>query len=140
MIPNASLIITSRDEDPRVLLKTIENLLDTTAAHRCELIVVDDGSVASVSLPGYVKLFRNNTAIGVSRARRMGASFSHGRILTWLDAHMSFAPDWFDQMLKYADTGSLLCSAFCDYELRGVHCWGADFNWCGERDYLRQLV
>jgi GT2 family glycosyltransferase len=61
-----------------------------------------------------------------------------GEVLVWLDAHMTFAPDWLERMLAYVDSGSLLCSAFCDYERSVRHCFGADFVWCGERDYMKQ--
>jgi hypothetical protein len=48
---------------------------------------------------------------------------------------MTFAPGWLDHMLNHVDSGALLCSAFWDYELSTCHCWGADFLWCGERNY-----
>ena len=55
-----------------------------------------------------VNLIRNPEPIGVSRARRLGASVATGSVLVWLDAHMSFAPDWLDRMLEHVDSGDLL--------------------------------
>ena len=52
-----------------------------------------------------------------------------------MDAHMRFAADWLDRMLPHVESGALLCASWWDYELTRPLCWGADFLWCGERDY-----
>jgi GT2 family glycosyltransferase len=111
-------------------------LLDTTARHEREVILIDDGSEIPVT-PSYagMTVIRNPAAAGVSRARRQGAAVATGSVLVWLDAHMSFAPDWLDRMLEHVDSGSLLCSAYWDYEQSSCYSWGADFVWCPERDY-----
>ena len=51
---------------------------------------------------------------------------------------MSFAHDWLDHMLTQVDSGALLCSASWNYEQSVCYCWGANFTWCGERDYTTQ--
>jgi GT2 family glycosyltransferase len=131
-----SFLITARNESQSVLNTTIVGLLETTAQHPREIIVIDDGSDVPVAfMDPEVRLIRNDEPIGVSRSRRFAASLASGDVLVWLDAHMTFAPDWLDHMLKYVDSGALLCSAFWDYELSTCHCWGADFLWCGERNY-----
>ena len=119
-----------------MLNTTIDGLLGTTAQHPREVIVIDDGSDVPVSCTSpEVHVIRNAEPIGVSRSRRYAASVASGDVLVWLDAHMTFAPDWLAHMLNHVDSGALLCSAFWDYELSTCHCWGADFLWCGERAY-----
>lgn len=134
-----SFIIPSRDEAPEVLNATVENILATVGAQAFEVIVVDDGSVVPISsLHPCVQLLRNETPLGVSPSCSKGAELSSGDVLVWLDAHMRLAPDWLEKMLAHVDSGSLLCSPFWDYNMEVCYCWGADFTWCGERDYGRQ--
>ena len=140
MAPDISFIITARNEEPVILEKTISGLIETTEQCASEIIVVDDGSTAPVvCTQKEVLLIRNNAPVGVSQSRRYGASLAKGNVLVWLDAHMTFAPDWLDQMLAHVDSGSLLCSAFWNYEQTIRHCFGADFVWRGERNYFEQL-
>lgn len=82
-------------------------------------------------------MFRNDISIGTCRSRRRAAAGCSGEIIVSLDAHMSFAPGWLEEMLAHVDSGALLCAAWWDYELTRPLCWGADFLWCGERDYHR---
>jgi len=133
-----SFLITARNESQPVLEATIDGLLETTARHPREIIVIDDGSDVPIAfMHPEMRVIRNEVPIGVSRSRRHAASLASGDVLVWLDAHLTFAPDWFDHMLTHVDSGALLCSAFWDYELSTCHCWGADFLWCGERDYWK---
>jgi GT2 family glycosyltransferase len=136
MTQKISFICTARNEPPVALAATIDGLLQTTSRHERELVVIDDGSETPVECPSDgVTLIRNPEPIGVSQSRRMGASVATGSVLVWLDAHMTFAPDWLDRMLEHVDTGSLLCSAYWDYGQSTCYSWGADFAWCPERDY-----
>jgi len=136
MTNGISYLITARNESPPVLGATIDGLLETTSRHPGEIIVIDDGSdVPVASTSPEVLVIRNSEPIGVSRSRGYAASIASGDVLVWLDAHMTFAPDWLDQMLTHVGSGALLCSAFWDYDLSTCHCWGADFVWCGERNY-----
>jgi glycosyltransferase involved in cell wall biosynthesis len=131
-----SFLITARNESQLVVSKTIDGLLETTTQHPKEIIIVDDGSDAPLRCTSpEVFVTRNPEPIGVSRSRGYAASIARGDVLVWLDAHMTFAPDWLNQMLSHVDSGALLCSAFWDYELSTCHCWGADFVWCGKRNY-----
>jgi hypothetical protein len=135
-----SFLINARNESEWVLGATIDGLLESTAQYPREIIVIDDGSdVPFGCTSAEVRVIRNPKPIGVSRSRRYAASIAGGDVLVWLDAHMSFAPDWLDHMLDHVDSGALLCSAFWDYELSTCHCWGADFHWCGERNYWEGL-
>ena len=133
-----SFVITTRDESTPVVETTIDGLLATSAAWTREIIVVDDGSLVPVSLEQpEVHVVRNPTSIGVHQSRRHGASLATGDVLVWLDAHMSFAPDWLDRMLAHVDSGALLCASWWDYELTKPVCWGADFLWRAERNYAK---
>ena len=135
-----SFIINSRNESNSVLEATITSLLTTTARYETEIIVIDDGSTIPVAgLSRDIRLFRNQEPIGVSQSRRNGAHIATGDVLVWLDAHMTFADDWLDQMLPYVESGSLLCSAAWDYNRSNCYCWGVDFEWCAERNYERGL-
>jgi len=134
-----SFLIVARNEPPAILDATIQGLLETTPPAGRELIVVDDASSTPVtcSRPEVV-VVRNSEPAGTARSRRRGASLAGGAVLVWLDAHMSFAPDWLDRMLAHLDSRVLLCSEFWNYERTICHSWGADYAWCGKRDYAAQ--
>jgi polypeptide N-acetylgalactosaminyltransferase len=137
MRPSVSFIIAVRDEPRDLLEATIEGLLRTSDGFRREIVLVDDGSLVPIQIERPdILVVRNSEPIGSARSRRTGASFASGEVLSFLDPHMSFAPDWLDKMMAHADSGALLCSAWWDYELTRCLCWGADFLWCGERDYV----
>lgn len=131
-----SFLIVARNELEEHLNATVDGILATSAGHNREIIVVDDGSSTPVCLDyPEIRVLRNAASIGTCQSRRLGASAATGNVLVSLDAHMSFAPDWLDQMLSHVDSGALLCAAWWNYELTRPLCWGADFLWCGERDY-----
>jgi len=131
-----SFVVAARDESPAVLNATIEGLFNTSAGHSIEVVIVDDGSAVPVYVDRpEVRVVRNAVPIGSSQSRRKAASLATGEVLVSMDAHMRFAPDWLDRMLAHVDSGSLLCAAWWDYELTRPLCWGADFQWCGERNY-----
>jgi glycosyltransferase involved in cell wall biosynthesis len=131
-----AFIIAVRDEPNDLLQATLEGLLRTSDGYRREIVLVDDGSIVPIQIERPDTLVvRNGEPIGSARSRRTGASFASGDVLSFLDPHMSFAPDWLDKMMAHVDSGELLCSAWWDYELTRCHCWGADFCWCGDRDY-----
>jgi polypeptide N-acetylgalactosaminyltransferase len=137
MRPTVSFIIAVRDEPSDLLKATLDGLLRTSDGYQREIVLVDDGSIAPIHIerPDVV-VVRNGEPIGSARSRRTGASFASGDVLSFLDPHMSFAPDWLDKMMAHVESEALLCSAWWDYELTRCHCWGADFRWCGERDYV----
>ena len=133
-----SFIIATRNEAQPVLEATIDGLLATSQGYWREIVVVDDASAAPVSLAHPdVQVVRHNEAMGIARSRRHGASMTSGEVLVWLDAHMSFAPDWLECMLAHVDSGALLCATFWNYELKRALCWGADFVWHTERNYAQ---
>jgi len=140
MQPTLSFIIAVRDEPRHLLDATVDGLLRTSTQYRSEIVIVDDGSIVPLALerPEAV-IIRNSQPIGSARSRRLGASFANGEVLVFLDPHMSFAPDWLDQMLAHADCGALLCAAWWDWELTRPVCWGAEFVWCDTRNYKAGL-
>jgi len=134
-----SFVVTAREEDPAVLRRTLTELRATAPPREREILVVDDGSSRPIAgVPGDVTIIRHETPLGVSRARRRGCALAVGEVLVCLDAHMTFAHDWLDRMLAHVDSGALLCAPFRDYERSTCYCFGADFEWCGQRDYRGQ--
>ena len=131
-----SFVVTARDEPPEVLAATIDGLLATSEAQDREIVIVDDGSQEAVTIMRTAtRVVRNEKALGVAQSRRLGAALATGDVLVWTDAHMSFAPDWLEKMLRHVDTGALLGASWWNYELTRPLCYGAEFVWCGDRDY-----
>jgi len=134
-----SFVVAAREERPDLLEHTIAELRATTPAGEREIVVIDDASTRPVAgLPQDVQVVRNAQPVGVSMARRKGCALAGGDVLVCLDAHMSFGRDWLDRMLAHVESRALLCSAFWDYERHACHCFGADFEWCAQRDYGAQ--
>jgi GT2 family glycosyltransferase len=133
----ASIIITTRNEEPALLEATLSGIRETTPDGAVEIIVVDDGSDAPVA-PGSLgaaRLLRHPTPLGVCESRRSGALLARGELLIWLDAHMSFGAHWLQQLAVQAHPDALVCSPFWTYDLKDCMCWGADLTWNSERDY-----
>lgn len=134
-----SFVITARNEPAPLLAATVNELRATTPAQEREIIVIDDGSSVPIgALAPDVQVVRNEESRGVSQARRQGCDVATGHVLVCLDAHMTFDPAWLDRMVAHVESGALLCSAFWDYERTVCHCFGADFQWCAERNYSTQ--
>jgi glycosyltransferase involved in cell wall biosynthesis len=131
-----SFVVTARDEPADVLAATIDGLLATSTGQDREIVIVDDGSQEAVTIerPG-TRVVRNAKALGVAQSRRLGAAMTTGDVLVWTDAHMSFAPDWLEEMLRHVDTGALLGASWWNYELTRPLCYGAEFVWCADRDH-----
>jgi glycosyltransferase involved in cell wall biosynthesis len=133
---DASIIVTSRNEDPEILAATLAGIESTTRHLRIEVIVIDDGSEVPVRCSSAgVRLARNGAPVGTCMARRMGADLASAGVLVWIDAHMSFGAGWLDQLLVQAGSHCLLCSPFWSYDLKDCMCWGADIRWGSSRDY-----
>ncbi len=131
-----SFVLVARDEPSPLLEVTVQGLLETSAGYAREIVVVDDGSRAPVFLEWpEVCVVRKPEPVGTAKARRYGASIATGDVLVLMDAHMRFAADWLDRMLPNVESGALLCASWWEYDLTRPLCWGADFLWCGERDY-----
>jgi hypothetical protein len=132
-----SILITTRDEDPRMLEATVAGVRETTRHVATDIIVVDDASrtpISPSSVPG-ARLLRHPEPLGICESRRVAAMLARGDAFVWMDAHMSFGAHWLQQLLVQAAPDALICAAFWDYELKNCLCWGADFTWNAERNY-----
>ena len=130
MQPKLSILMPTRNEDPLVVAATIHGAIATTYGHSCEIIVIDDGSDEPFEFQHpLVKVVRNPTPIGEAGARALGCTLATGDILAMIDAHMSFAPGWFEAFLPHVASRALLCSPWYDYRHTKVYCWGCDFTW-----------
>lgn len=116
-------------------------MIRTTALCKREIVVVDDGSYPPLvqSRPN-IRWVRNESPLGVSGARMCAAKIATGDVLVWLDAHMTFHVGWLECMLAHVDSGALLCPAAWTYDLKRCTGWGANLEWCAERNYATQRV
>lgn len=130
MQPKVSIVMPARNEDPMVVAATIHGAIATTYDHGCEIILVDDGSDQPLEFEHpLVTVVRNPVSLGPAGARALGCKLAKGDVLAIVDAHMSFAPGWFEAFLPYVESGALLCSPWWDYRHTRVYCWGCDFTW-----------
>jgi glycosyltransferase involved in cell wall biosynthesis len=135
-----SIIIATRDEDATILSRTVERVIETSITYNREIVIIDDASIRPVQFTHpKVRVIRHDAPTGVQQSRRHGGCVASGDVLVWLDAHMSFAPDWLDKMMAHVDSGSVLCAAWWDYTLSQPLCWGADFAWCRQRNYRAMI-
>jgi hypothetical protein len=131
-----SFVITSRDEDPATLARTVTGICDSCPASDRDIVVIDDGSGSPIGgLPGDVRLVRNLAPLGVSGARRLGCDHARGELLMIMDAHLTFGAGWLDAMLGAAGPGALVCGAYWDYEQAEHASFGADLHLETVRDH-----
>ncbi|XP_060681448.1 polypeptide N-acetylgalactosaminyltransferase 4 [Hemiscyllium ocellatum] len=108
-LPTTSVVIAFYNEAWSTLLRTIHSVLETSPAVLLkELILVDDYSdriYLKSQLEQYVsnlqrvRLIRTNKREGLVRARLIGATFSTGDVLTFLDCHCECVPGWLEPLL-----------------------------------------
>ncbi|KAM9775954.1 polypeptide N-acetylgalactosaminyltransferase 12 isoform 2-T2 [Syngnathus typhle] len=108
-LPSTSVIITFYNEAWSTLLRTVHSVLETSPDILLkELILVDDFSEADhlkEPLEKYlrglrkVRLIRATKREGLVRARLLGASYSTGDILTFLDCHCECHEGWLEPLL-----------------------------------------
>ncbi|XP_051871806.1 polypeptide N-acetylgalactosaminyltransferase 4 [Pristis pectinata] len=109
-LPTTSVIIAFYNEAWSTLLRTIHSVLETSPAVVLkELILVDDYSdriYLKSQLEEYisnlqrVRLIRTNKREGLVRARLIGATFSTGDVLTFLDCHCECVTGWLEPLLE----------------------------------------
>lgn len=109
-LPTTSVIIAFYNEAWSTLLRTIHSVLETSPAVLLkELILVDDYSdriYLKSQLEQYisnlqrVRLIRTNKREGLVRARLIGATFSTGEVLTFLDCHCECVTGWLEPLLE----------------------------------------
>ncbi|HUQ93566.1 MAG TPA: glycosyltransferase [Bryobacteraceae bacterium] len=98
-----SVVVISRDEGPD-LRTTVENLEDTLPAD-AEIVVVDDGSIDGsadylATRRKRVRLLRSETALGVAKARLLGAAKTSGDVIIFADAHLGLDRDWWQPLVE----------------------------------------
>lgn len=132
-----SFVIATRNENPDTVAATIQGLLATSYyGNWREIIVVDDCSDERfVYYHPEVIVMRNAEPMGSCLSRRRGCAAACGDVVVGLDAHMSFAPGWLEEMLKYVDSGALLCPPWMNYRQTQTYHWGCRFGWQGTRDH-----
>ncbi|KAK1173096.1 polypeptide N-acetylgalactosaminyltransferase 4 [Acipenser oxyrinchus oxyrinchus] len=109
-LPTTSVIISFYNEAWSTLLRTIHSVLETTPAVLLkEIILVDDFSdrvYLKSQLEEYisnldrVRLIRTNKREGLVRGRLIGATYSTGDVLTFLDCHCECVPGWIEPLLE----------------------------------------
>ncbi|XP_067866140.1 polypeptide N-acetylgalactosaminyltransferase 4 [Heterodontus francisci] len=109
-LPTTSVVIAFYNEAWSTLLRTIHSVLETSPAVLLkELILVDDYSdriYLKSQLEQYiselqrVRLIRTKKREGLVRARLIGATFSTGDVLTFLDCHCECVPGWLEPLLE----------------------------------------
>lgn len=97
-IPLTIIIPVLNDNDE--LNATIESIR-ATSPESVEIIVIDDQS----DFPVYVvdkktKLVRTETRLGVGGTRHLGATMASAPYLLFIDSHMRFEENWFNNSLK----------------------------------------
>lgn len=130
-----SFVIATHNENRETLDATIQGILATSYyGNWREIIVVDDCSDERYSYQHpEVVVLRNAENVGSCLSRRRGCAAACGDVLVSLDAHMSFAPGWLEEMLKYVDSGALLTPPWRNYRHTVTYHWGCNFGWQSHR-------
>jgi glycosyltransferase involved in cell wall biosynthesis len=108
--PTASIVIPTKDR-PTALDSCLYALSAQTIAEHLELIVVDDGSIASEEVSVVVgrhrraRLIRSSGA-GPAAARNEGARQSRGRFLCFTDDDCVPRPDWAEHLVDALERGA----------------------------------
>ncbi|GMA60063.1 glycosyltransferase [Alicyclobacillus fastidiosus] len=109
-MPLVSLIFPAKNEGNNVH-STITSTLQTKTNYSYEIIVVDDGStdqccdfISSFECLNPIQLIRTE-AMGLARAKNLGAQHAKGDILIFCDAHLQFEDLWIDRMIEPILTG-----------------------------------
>jgi glycosyltransferase involved in cell wall biosynthesis len=108
-----SVIIPAHNEELHIRDCLNSLLNQTLSPDQYELITVDDGSSDRTpeilqeyarKLPDRVKFYEQNHA-GPALARNFGAKQAKGRILSFLDSDMQFAPDFLEKLITPIEKG-----------------------------------
>ncbi len=134
-----SVIIPCHNEQAHIG-ECFESLLaQTLPAEQYELIVVDDGSTDHTVeiVQGYVsknsarmRFFQQNHA-GPALARNFGAQQAAGKIYAFLDADMTFAPDFVEKLIAPVEAGDVTGTFTLDEFVANQHnLWSRSWNVC----------
>jgi len=108
--PLVSIVIPSKNKD-HLLRMSVGGLLRGTSYPNKEIIIVDTGSTEPETLAYYaelatepsVRIVHFNKTFNYSAACNLGAAFSHGEILLFLNNDIEIVtPDWLDEMVRVA--------------------------------------
>ena len=97
--PAVSVVVPVRDRpaDLAACLASLERL--RYPRRRLEVVVVDDGSTAAVTVPDGVRLLRLGTGRGPAAARNAGARASRSEVLAFLDSDCVAEPGWLETLV-----------------------------------------
>lgn len=108
-LPAISVIITQHNEQPSVLIRTLNSLRSRTPARLLrEIILVDDGSdlkqeflarILDDQFRGLVQQQRLPRQLGLMQARLAGAEKALSKVLVFLDAHVEVTRGWLEPLL-----------------------------------------
>ncbi|CEF67671.1 Ricin B lectin domain and Glycosyltransferase 2-like domain-containing protein [Strongyloides ratti] len=109
----ASIIICYFNEEPYVLIRMVNSILDRTADHLIhEILLVDDSSnlvdrhpeiitkYKEKYWPDKVKMLKTQKNEGLIRAKIFGAHQATGKNLVFLDSHCEVNEKWLDPLLE----------------------------------------
>jgi GT2 family glycosyltransferase len=105
-----SVVVPTRDR-PGALSGCLDALSAQTAAHRLEVIVVDDGSLEPLAVAAAVARHPNarllhGTGNGPAAARNIGADGASGAILCFTDDDCAPHPDWAERLAEEIEGGA----------------------------------
>ncbi|MBI3559337.1 glycosyltransferase [Candidatus Gottesmanbacteria bacterium] len=110
--------------------KVIESCLESLAKQtiKCEIIVVDDGSISAVKkFKGVISL--NQKHLGPGAARNLGANKASGDILVFVDADMEFEPDFIEKLINpIINKKTIGTFSKEEYLLNKNNCWARYWN------------
>jgi N-acetylglucosaminyl-diphospho-decaprenol L-rhamnosyltransferase len=90
--PQIDVVVITWNDDPAVLGAAIASA-QASAGVDVQVVVVDNGSSPAVTVPDGVALLRNNTNLGVSRARNQGVRSGTAPLVCLLDSDARLLPD-----------------------------------------------
>jgi glycosyltransferase involved in cell wall biosynthesis len=105
-----SVVVPTRDR-PGALSGCLDALSAQTAAHRLEVIVVDDGSLEPLAVAATVARHPNARLLhgagnGPAAARNVGADGASGAILCFTDDDCAPHPDWAERLAEEIEGGA----------------------------------
>ncbi len=134
-----SVIIPCHNEQKHIGECFDSLLAQTMPADQFELIVVDDGSTdRTVEIvqgyvarnPGRMRFFQQQHG-GPALARNFGASQAAGQVFAFLDADMTFAPDFLEKLVSPVESGTVLGTFTLDeFVANQANLWSRSWNVC----------
>lgn len=132
--PIASAILATYNSE-QTIIAALSSLLTQTI--EIEIIVVDDGSTDKTSeilkqFPDIICLKQPHS--GPAKARNLGASHASSKILLFVDADMTFAPDYVETLIepilknKVVGTYSV-AERVANWESLLARCWNIQEGW-----------